>query len=124
MFEKKFNHGLLGPSTSHSPVRENQSRVAVCFVVFKLTRSSDLVTFAVMKTMPISEFKTHCISLLKEAQRKQEPLMITWRAHPLARIEPVYDNPAPRRFGAVKGRMLIKGDIVKADFDDEWEQTV
>lgn len=74
-----------------------------------------------MKTMVISQFKTHCISLLKEAKRRQEPLLVTWRGHPMARIEPVVDDTEPRRFGALKGRMSIEGDIVHADFDDEWE---
>ncbi len=76
-----------------------------------------------MKTIMISDFKARCISILKEAQRKHEPVLITRRGHPLARIEPVYDNPPPRKFGVLKHRMRIKGDIVHADFDSEWESS-
>ncbi|MDE0837927.1 MAG: type II toxin-antitoxin system prevent-host-death family antitoxin [Kiritimatiellae bacterium] len=74
-----------------------------------------------MKTMIISEFKAQCIAVMKEAQRTREPVLVTRRGHPIARIEPVYDNPPPRKFGTLKGRMRIKGDIVHADFGDEWE---
>ncbi len=72
-----------------------------------------------MKTMIISEFKAKCIAVLKEAQRTHEPVLVTRWGHPLARIEPVYDDPPPRKFGALRGRMRIKGDIVKSDFDRE-----
>jgi prevent-host-death family protein len=77
-----------------------------------------------MKTMVISQFKAKCIAVMKEAQRSHEPVLVTWRGHPLARIEPVYDNPAPRRFGTLKKRMRIKGDIVHADFADDWETSL
>lgn len=77
-----------------------------------------------MKTVMISDFNTRCISILKEAQRKDEPVLITWRGNPLARIEPVYDDPPPRKFGALRQRMRIKGDIVSADCDREWESSI
>ncbi|MDA0347614.1 MAG: type II toxin-antitoxin system Phd/YefM family antitoxin [Verrucomicrobia bacterium] len=77
-----------------------------------------------MKTILISEFKARCIAILKEAQRTREPVLVTRRGHPLARIEPVYDNPPPRKFGALKSRMRIKGDIVHSDFDSEWESSI
>lgn len=76
-----------------------------------------------MKTMVISQFKARCIAVMKEAQRTHEPVLVTRWGHPLARIEPVYDNPAPRKFGALKGRMRIKGDIIRSDFDAEWESS-
>lgn len=74
-----------------------------------------------MKTMLISEFKARCIAVLKEAQRTHEPVMVTRHGRRLARIEPVYDDPPPRKLGALKGSMRIKGDIVHSDFDAEWE---
>ena len=74
-----------------------------------------------MKTIIISEFKAKCIAILKEAQRTHESILVTRRGHPLARIDPVYDHVPPRQFGALKGRMRIKGDIVYSDFDGDWE---
>lgn len=75
----------------------------------------------VMKTVILSTFKAHCISLLREAQRTAEPIIVTRRGRPLARIEPVREPVPMRRFGRQRGRMRIKGDIVHADFSADWE---
>ena len=74
-----------------------------------------------MKTMILSQFKAQCIAVMREAQRTHEPVLVTRRGQPLARIEPVYDDLPSRKFGTLKGRMQINGDIVTADFDEEWE---
>ncbi|NCA12166.1 type II toxin-antitoxin system Phd/YefM family antitoxin [bacterium] len=74
-----------------------------------------------MKTVILSAFKARCIALLREAQRTAEPIVVTRRGRPLARIEPIRE-PVPKRvFGKQRGRMTIKGDIVHADFAAEWE---
>lgn len=86
-----------------------------------LTRSFDLVFYYFMKTMLVSEFKAKCIGALKEANRTGEPLLVTLRGRPLARIVPVGRNRPERKLGALRGWMEIKGDIVHADFADEWE---
>ncbi|MFN7814220.1 MAG: type II toxin-antitoxin system Phd/YefM family antitoxin [Planctomycetia bacterium] len=74
-----------------------------------------------MKTVILSTFKAHCIALLREAQRTSEPIIVTRRGRPLARIEPVREPVPSRRFGRQRGRMRIKGDIVHADFSADWE---
>ena len=74
-----------------------------------------------MKTMIISEFKAKCIDVMKRAQREHESIVVTRRGHPIARIEPIYDDLPPRRLGTLRNRMQIKGDIVTADFDSDWE---
>jgi antitoxin (DNA-binding transcriptional repressor) of toxin-antitoxin stability system len=74
-----------------------------------------------MKTVAISEFKAKCIALLKETQGTREPILVTRRGHAIARVEPVLDDPPPRKLGALKGKMVIKGDIVHADFSEDWE---
>lgn len=74
-----------------------------------------------MKTVILSTFKAHCIALLREAQRTSEPIIVTRRGRPLARIEPVREPLPKRRFGRQRGRLRIKGDIVHADFSADWE---
>lgn len=74
-----------------------------------------------MKTLGISEFKTHCIQLLKEAQSRREPLIVTRRGEPLARIEPLPSPSEARQLGALRDQMVIHGDLVRTDFADEWE---
>ena len=71
--------------------------------------------------MVVSEFKAKCIAVLKEAQRTHEPIMITLRGHPIARIEPVFDDPPPRRLGAFRGQVVIREELVGQDFDADWE---
>ncbi len=74
-----------------------------------------------MKTVIISEFKAKCISILKEAQRTREPVVVTRRGKPLARIEPILEDAPRRKLGALRGRMQIRGDIVRTDSERDWE---
>jgi len=74
-----------------------------------------------MKTVILSTFKANCIALLREAQKTSEPIMVTRRGRPLARIEPVHEPVPVRRFGKQRGRLQIKGDIVHADFSADWD---
>ncbi len=68
-----------------------------------------------MRTMLVSEFKAKCIATLKEVQRTRQPLLITLRGEPLAAVQPVRVRPAGKRLGALKGRMLIRRDLVRID---------
>ncbi len=72
-----------------------------------------------MKTVLVSEFKAKCIQMLKDVQKSGKPLLVTLRGRPLARVEPVAKSKK-RVLGALKGRMSIKGDIIKSDFDKDW----
>ena len=74
-----------------------------------------------MKTVIISEFKAKCISILKEAQRTREPVVVTRRGKPLARIEPIIEAAPRRQLGALRGRMRIMGDIVRSDSEQDWD---
>jgi len=74
-----------------------------------------------MKTLGISEFKTHCIRVLKEAQRLREPLIVTRRGRALVRIEPIPGPGGSRRLGALRDDLVIHGDLVRTDFPEEWE---
>jgi len=67
-----------------------------------------------MKTIILSAFKANCIALLREAQKTSEPIIVTRRGRPLARIEPLREPTPVRRFGKQRGRMRIKGDIVQS----------
>ena len=74
-----------------------------------------------MKTLGISDFKVRCIQVLKEAHRDREPLVVTRRGVPLVRIEPIPPSPEERRLGALEGQTMIHGNLVGADFPDDWE---
>ena len=74
-----------------------------------------------MKSMKISEFKSKCIAVLKDAQRSGKGLVVTWRGQPLARIEPITRSAGKRQLGTFRGRIKIQGDIVGADASADWE---
>ena len=74
-----------------------------------------------MKTLGISEFKARCIEELKTVQRTGEPLLVTLRSRPIATVIPYREEPTRRVLGKLGGRMKIQGDIVRADFGEEWE---
>ena len=71
--------------------------------------------------MIVSEFKSKCISVLKEMHKNHEPLVVTWRGKPLARVQPFGGPQEKRRLGALKGRMVLKADIERIGFDADWE---
>ncbi len=74
-----------------------------------------------MKTLLISEFKTHCIAEIGEACRTGEPILVTRRGKPIARVEPIVEEKPVRILGGQRGAMKIEGDIVHTDFSDDWE---
>lgn len=74
-----------------------------------------------MKTMTISEFKSKCIAVLKEARRSGKALVVTWRGEPIARIEPMRGTRKTRELGVFRGRMTLVGDIVQVDTTNDWE---
>ena len=74
-----------------------------------------------MKRVVVSEFKAKCIALLRKARETGEPILITRRGEPIARVEPVREVPDERPLGVFRGRMKIRGDIVQADSSEEWE---
>jgi len=79
-----------------------------------------------MKSYLISEFKAHCIAILKEIHAGKKPITVTIRGEPLVIIHPVLSTRKKRKLGALKGQMtLSKGfsfeDIINDSSADEWE---
>jgi prevent-host-death family protein len=76
-----------------------------------------------MKTRAVSatEFKTHCLALLAEIERRGEPITITRRGLPVAVLGPARRSTwkSPRNSWAWKARIV--GDIVNADTSGMWE---
>ena len=84
------------------------------------TRSNRIVTMA--RKILISEFKAHCIAELKRVSRTRQPLIVTLRGKPLARVEPVSSENEPAvKLDSRRGRASVRRDLVKFDFTDEWE---
>ena len=64
------------------------------------------------------DFKAKCLQLLNDVERRREPLVITKRGKPVARLVPM--PPETQLFGALAGSVLDETDIV-APIDAAWD---
>ena len=63
-----------------------------------------------MKTMRAGESKARCLKLMDEVQKTRDPLIITKRGKPVAKLVPA-DKSGNDIFGCLKGVVKIVGDI-------------
>jgi prevent-host-death family protein len=74
-----------------------------------------------MKTLPAGEFKARCLSLMEEVRRTREPLVITKRGKPVAKLVPTDDEERPF-IGRLDGMFEIIGDIESpAEPPEAWD---
>jgi prevent-host-death family protein len=63
-----------------------------------------------MKKMAAGEFKAHCLSVMDKVSKTKEPVLITKRGRPVAKLVPA--DEAPSDFlGRLEGVVRIVGDI-------------
>lgn len=63
-------------------------------------------------------FKAECLKMLDDVAETRQPVTITKRGRPVARLVPV-EPPAPL-FGALAGTVVEYGDLI-APVSDEWD---
>lgn len=63
-----------------------------------------------MKQMPAGQFKSQCLAIMDQAQRSGEPVLITKRGKPVAKLVPVA-NKGDDIFGFLEGNGRIIGDL-------------
>lgn len=69
-------------------------------------------------TIGAGDFKAKCLQLLDSVAEQREPLIITKRGKPVAKLVPV--EPDHALFGALKGSVIIEADIV-SPVGVDWE---
>lgn len=75
-----------------------------------------------MRTIAAGAFKANCLAIMDEVQKKREPVLITKRGKPVAKLVPAKDETMDDFFGSMKGKAKIVGDIVGPIIPlDEWE---
>jgi prevent-host-death family protein len=73
-----------------------------------------------MKKMAAGAFKVHCLAVMDEVQSKRQPVLITKRGKPVAKLVPV-EQEKDDIFGFFKGKGTITGDVVApALTPEEW----
>jgi prevent-host-death family protein len=75
-----------------------------------------------MKEISITEFTANCMSLLDEAQKTNESILVTRFGKPVAQVFPApLDVGSGNWIGSMKGTFEIIGDIVSPALDEsEW----
>lgn len=63
-----------------------------------------------MKTMAAGEFKARCLRVMEQVRKTRQPVVITKRGKPVAKLVPA-DKNGDDIFGCLKGVMKIVGDI-------------
>ncbi len=78
-----------------------------------------IVTEESMRTIKASEFKAKCLKIMDEVAATGEPVIITKNGVPVGQLVPIGKRPADL-FGAMKGSVIITGDII-SPIDVEWD---
>ena len=75
-----------------------------------------------MTTLLVSDFKAKCLAVLDRVFEDGQPVLITRRGKPLAKIVPVSGERTSKRvLGGLAGEAITKGDLVHANFESDWE---
>ena len=73
-----------------------------------------------MKTMAVSEFKAHALQVLGDVDLTHEPVLITKRGKPLAKVIPIsHEEEKKPLLGRLAGSIIGEGDII-SPIDAEW----
>ena len=73
-----------------------------------------------MRSIPISQFKAHCLELVREVQRTGDSIILTNRGEPAAVVSPPSATKKPYQLGLFVGTAKVVGDIVSPRPED-WE---
>lgn len=68
-------------------------------------------------TIGAGDFKAKCLQLIDDVAVHREPLVITKRGKPVAKLIPV--PPEPSLFGALQGSVLAEADII-SPIENDW----
>jgi prevent-host-death family protein len=73
-----------------------------------------------MKKIAAAEFKARCLALMDDVRATREPLVITKRGKPVAKLVPAEDD-TDDFIGRLEGEFRVVGDIESPM--DEWESS-
>lgn len=83
-----------------------------------------------MRQMAAGQFKAHCLAVMDEVQAKREPVVITKRGKPVAKLIPMdIDTGTDPIFGFLRDKVTILGDpdgwvkpiVPEEEWSDTWE---
>lgn len=76
-----------------------------------------------MKQMAAGEFKAHCLAVMDEVAATREPVVITKRGKPVAKMVPVEPKKSRKLMGSLVGVLLpARGDLTEPTVPlEDWE---
>ena len=74
-----------------------------------------------MKTMAISQFKTHALKVIDQLSQNNESIIVTKRGKPLALITPYANSTKRIKPGQISDTLVFEEDIVSPLGEDMWE---
>jgi len=72
------------------------------------------------KQIPITQFNAKCLGLLDQVAKSGQPLVITKRGKPLAKVTKAVADKRPL-MGRMAGTAVEVSDIVYFDTSEDWE---
>ena len=76
-----------------------------------------------MKQMAAGEFKAHCLAVMDEVAKTREPVVITKRGKPVAKVVPLEQKKPRKLLGSLVGVLLpARGDLTEPTVPlEEWD---
>ncbi len=74
-----------------------------------------------MKTMGISQFKTHALKILDQVAKTQEIIVITKRGKPLAQITPYRTDETNPKSGRLADTLVFEKDLISPLGEEMWD---
>ena len=74
-----------------------------------------------MKTMGISEFKSHALKIINQIAAEKDTLVITKRGKPVARISPYVGNEDSPQPGKLADTLVFEKDIISPLGEEMWD---
>jgi prevent-host-death family protein len=74
-----------------------------------------------MKSMGISQFKTHALKILDQVAKSQEGIIITKRGKPLAQVIPYRKSDKNPKPGKLANYLVFEKDIVSPLGEEMWD---
>ncbi|MBW2163500.1 MAG: type II toxin-antitoxin system Phd/YefM family antitoxin [Deltaproteobacteria bacterium] len=74
-----------------------------------------------MKTMGISQFKSHALKILDQVAKTQEIIIITKRGKPLAQIAPYRTSDINPKSGRLSDTLVFEKDVISPLGEEMWD---
>jgi prevent-host-death family protein len=69
--------------------------------------------------IPAGEFKARCLQLMDQVRATRQPIIITKRGKPVAKLIPI-EEPRPPLFGRLRGHSTARDDLIEPT-GEVWE---